>query len=538
MGWLSLWYNNNISPPAQRYLFTVTHLTLRLIGPVALIRSDQRDVTPRSMKGRGMFAILGVSHGLKQTRARLQDLLYSTRDTEQGAASIRQLLREIRLALDDGRDALLTGPGWVGLDERQITVNLTGRIGPDGRSLEFASDLDIADPEFEDWLRDTRAHYENRPVPAEIAHSSGPPRLKIEPLVTNDPDLALFLDMLLMEASVRASDITPLIVMQPGDGMQGLSADVMLRARAGRMGGRIMFSVSLAHAGCGTTIWGRNFHIESGGDRMQTHLCAADISLAVLKAVEAADVLEQARRFPLSDIFSYSRPRLMLADNALTHSYDRLRPAIALALRAYIRNTLLIERLVPDPVTTLEEAEEFSRRALEMAPNNATVLAVGAIIASYGNHRETEYRLGRQAMRADPMNPLAMFAHSQVLSDIERHQDAAATARAGMDNALSALKPATWLLRHSVASFRHGDLATAQRFFSATHELAPENRPALRFLAALKFHAGDYQGARQALLKLKQIEPDFTLDLMASDDYPVDSLREAGLLGITRSGLL
>ncbi|MDO5703892.1 MAG: hypothetical protein Q4G49_02315 [Paracoccus sp. (in: a-proteobacteria)] len=485
-----------------------------------------------------MLAVLGVSRGMKQTRARLQDLLYSTRDSEQGAASIRQLLREIRLALDSGRDALLTGPGWVGLDEHQIAVDLTSRSGPDGRPLEFASDLDIPDPEFEDWLRDTRAYYENRPPPAGTAETGGPPRLMVEPVTANDPDVALFLDMLLMEASVRASDITPLIVMQPGGSVPEAPADVVLRARAARMGDRIMLSVSLCHARGGTTIWGRNFQIDSGGDRMQAHLCATDISLAVLKAVEAADILEQARRFPLSDIFSYSQPRLMLADDALMHSYDRLRPAIALALRAFIRNTLLIERLVPDPATTFAEAQEFSRRALEMAPNNATVLAVGAIIASYGNHKETEYRLVRQAVRADPLNPLAMFAHSQVLSDIERHSDAAAVASDGMNNSLSALSPATWLLRRSVASFRHGDLVTAQRFFSATHELAPENRPALRFLAALKYHAGDYQGARQALLKLKQIEPDFTLDLMASDGYPADSLREAGLLGITRSGLI
>ena len=39
------------------------------------------------------------------------------------------------------------------------------------------------------------------------------------------------------------------------------------------------------------------------------------------------------------------------------------------------------------------------------------------------------------------------------------------------------------------------------------------------------------------MAQLKRLEPDFTLELMASDAYPVSTLRAAGLLAITRSGL-
>ncbi|MDO5612606.1 MAG: tetratricopeptide repeat protein [Paracoccus sp. (in: a-proteobacteria)] len=489
------------------------------------------------MKGRGLLAVLGVSRGLRQTRAHVQDLLYSRSRPEQGAASIRQLLREIRLALDDRRDVLLSGPGWVGLDPNSVTVDLTPRPGPDGRPLEFAADLDIPDPEFEDWLRDTRMHFESRATGLADPLPVGPPRLIVQPAVSADPDAALLAEMLMIEAAVRASDITPLIVVQPGSGGD-MQADLALRVRALRGAGRTMLSVSLVQTATGQVIWSQPFHIETGSSRIQMHLCAADITFAILKAAEAADALNQTRRFPLGDIFSYSRSRLMLADQVLASTYDQFRPAVALSLRAYIRNTLLIERLTSDPARTLDEADEFSRRALELAPHNATVLAVAAVIASYRNHKETEYWLVQQAVRADPLNPLAMFAHSLVLSDLNRHQEAASLASDGMNSALSALNPATWLLRRSAASFRHGDLDGARRFFTATHEMAPDNRPALRFLAALLYHQGDEDGARQALLKLKEIEPDFTLDLMAGDDYPVDSLRNAGMLAITRSGLI
>jgi hypothetical protein len=40
------------------------------------------------------------------------------------------------------------------------------------------------------------------------------------------------------------------------------------------------------------------------------------------------------------------------------------------------------------------------------------------------------------------------------------------------------------------------------------------------------------------LRALKALESDFSLDLMASQIYPVDTLRRAGLLEVTRSGFL
>lgn len=520
-------------------------LTLRLIGPVAVCGPFQQDLTPRSMKGRGMMAVLGVSRGLKLPRARLQDLLYSDRGAEQGAASVRQLLREIRQTLADHREALVTGPGWVGLDEAQVGVDLAARRGSDGRLLEFAADLDIADPEFEDWLRDTRLHFENRPdTPQDPlpAPTLQPPRLSVHQVSAADPDVAMFADMVMLEATVRASDLTPIVIIQtdavPGSGA-GPQADLALRCRAARHEGGVMLAVMLVHAASHQMLWAQNFVAEMGGDLMGMHRCAADISLAILKAVEAASALDPDTYFPLNDIFSYSLGRLQSADATLARVYDRMRPGVALALRAFVRTTMLYERLSPDMARVQDEAAEFSARAIEMLPHNATVLGVGALLASATDKRETEIRLAQQAIRADPMNPIALLAQSQVLSDIGRSAEAVEVARIGLTgNALSSLSPGTWLLRRSVATFRHGNLPDAQRHFQAAHEFAPENRPALRFLAAILYHHGDDEGARQALLKLRKLEPDFTLDLMGSDGYPVDSLRAAGMLGITKSGLI
>lgn len=118
-------------------------LTLHLIGPVEMTGPGDRRLTPRGMRARGALAVLGTARGLRVTRARLQDLLFSDRDPDHGNASLRQLLREIRQGLGPARDALVTGPGWVGLDPDRVQVDLAARPGPDGQVPEFAADLDI-----------------------------------------------------------------------------------------------------------------------------------------------------------------------------------------------------------------------------------------------------------------------------------------------------------------------------------------------------------------------------------------------------------
>ena len=52
-------------------------LTLHLIGPVEMTGPGDRRLTPRGMRARGALAVLGTARGLRVTRARLQDLLFS-----------------------------------------------------------------------------------------------------------------------------------------------------------------------------------------------------------------------------------------------------------------------------------------------------------------------------------------------------------------------------------------------------------------------------------------------------------------------------
>jgi adenylate cyclase len=109
--------------------------------------------------------LLASAPALRRSRAWLQDKLWSDRGPEQGAASMRQALVDIRRAWGEARDCLLADAGWIGLDPARVAIEVDPRpedLGLSGALPEFAEGLDVRDPEFEDWIRDQRRAYADR----------------------------------------------------------------------------------------------------------------------------------------------------------------------------------------------------------------------------------------------------------------------------------------------------------------------------------------------------------------------------------------
>jgi TolB-like protein/Flp pilus assembly protein TadD len=143
-------------------------IQVRLAGQLRVIRCDGTDVTPRSVKAQALLALLGAAPGARRSRAWLQDKLWSDRGPEQAAASLRQVLAELRRCFGECRDCLIADAGWVGLDLRRVTVQIDPEradFGLAGEPPEFAEGLDVRDPEFEDWIRDQRLAYAERVAP-------------------------------------------------------------------------------------------------------------------------------------------------------------------------------------------------------------------------------------------------------------------------------------------------------------------------------------------------------------------------------------
>ena len=510
-------------------------LTLRLMGPVELTGPGNLPLTPRGMRARGALAVMGSATSMRVLRARLQDLLFSTRDPDHANASLRQVLREIRITLRDYRDALVSGPGWVGLDGSIVRLDMTARPGPDGQMPEFAADLDIPDPEFEDWLRDARMHAEQAVTPAAPEPSLLPVLLTAEP-VAGDTETAVIAGMILGEAAGRVCDLVPMVAM-PDQAEPGQSA-IVLSAMANRTGQAIHVLVKLTHRPSSRLFWSHKFLLDTDDLTAAMGDCTAQICVGVMRVLEAVRTIHAALGVSFADVFSFNQSRLDRAEQALAGMDDGVNASLTMALRAWVRTTQVFERLVSDPTGSIREAQEFAAKAREADPYSATALAVGSVVEGYLNHGQVSFWLAQQAVQMDSRNPLARYAYSQALTDLGRHGDAHREAQAGLAEALSVLNPATWQLRLGIALTRLGRFDEAERRFEAVQQFAPENRPSLRFLAALRYHRHDEAGALAALESLRRVEPGFTLDLMRSDGYPVATLRQGGLLGVTRSGLI
>src|SRR5881227_1168805 len=96
-------------------------LRICVIGAFRVLALDGEDLTPRGRKARALLAMLGLTPAHRRSRPSLQDKLWSDRGPEQGAASLRQALTEIRRAFGNRyRDCLVSDMRGIGLAEDRV----------------------------------------------------------------------------------------------------------------------------------------------------------------------------------------------------------------------------------------------------------------------------------------------------------------------------------------------------------------------------------------------------------------------------------
>ncbi|GHC64240.1 SARP family transcriptional regulator [Neogemmobacter tilapiae] len=505
-------------------------LVLRLIGPIRLMAGGDQDITPRGAKARAVLVLLAMAPGRRMARVALQDKLYSESPGEQGAAALRQLLRDLRLALAGHAGVLESGPGWLALSGA-VQVDLSPGASA-GRPAEFAEGLDVADPEFDDWLRDLRLSLEDA--------GPAPPSPRLPVLAVFEPEGAddqarLLGAMLVHEASAKAAELIP-SDMIPGAMLQGRPRGQSVHAICLGSGDQAIIMVMLRDLATGQQIMTQRHALPRKGSGPALRQALATLTYAIVQAALRFAAPDQPI-FPLADLFSFTRQRLIRADERLERAPEIGEGALGLSMRAYLRYTLILERQTHDPEARLAEAEGFLHRARALAPGDATVLSLSALLRSWKRDVAGALDLSRLALRLCPDSDLARHVLSQALTDAGRDREALAMALRAGTGPMALIGQATWLLRRMVSQMRLGQLDHAEESAAAALAHAPDNRPSLRFLAALRYRRGDEAGTVDALSRLRALEPDFTLDLMASPDYPVTTLRRMGLLDVTRSGL-
>lgn len=137
---------------------------IRLIGAFGACLNDGSTLDIVGKKNQAILAMLACEPSGRRSRHWLQYKLWSERGHAQGAASLRQALTQIRRALGPTSNILKSTREFVELDMSRVVVDtgdLDGLLSdtPRNATREFLEGLEIADPEFDEWVRLERSFW-------------------------------------------------------------------------------------------------------------------------------------------------------------------------------------------------------------------------------------------------------------------------------------------------------------------------------------------------------------------------------------------
>jgi tetratricopeptide (TPR) repeat protein len=530
-------------------------VVIDLLGPLCVRDGIGAELTPKGRKAQGLIALLATAPGLKRSRAWLQDKLWSDRGPEQGAASLRQCLTEIRLALGPHVDVLRAELGWVGFDPARTTVREVPPTGPPGLIFEFLEGLDIRDAEFENWLRDQRLAREGvqaAPPAAREGLRAPPPRpvLIVGPIDSARDDLRVFAAALAEGIGARIAHAgNVLIAERLPEGLDRAPLGARVAVRAAEMGRTLYLQVRLIELRSGTIFWIGLREIDPSAAREHFEGAVSQFAneVAAVAVDELGRMAENADDNDRIALLGYQalRHTILLdpdeqraADRMLEAAFEAHGSAVFLAQRALLRVVQIFERVAPDEKTTREEAIAFMRQAQALQLSNPIITAAAARVAVMLEDKiQGGLELARKAVAQGPATPQTWDILATALYRTGRAAEAhEAALRARL---LAAGLPQTyfWDALCCITAMVAGRFDEATHFGEVARDLAPTFKPPLRYLAALYYHQGRHDEAAKHLQMLKELEGDFSLKDW-EESYPVAALRQTPLIAIARSRLI
>ena len=541
---------------------------IQVIGAFAVHGPAGEDRTPRGRRACAIIAMLALAPESKRSRSWLQDKLWSTRAPEQGAASLRQSIHEVRLALGDEKDLLVADKFTLSLDRHRCIVDLDDEPAMAARpGAELLEGLDLGDDEFEDWLREQRARFRERkpngvhavnetvPSATDLPPPAAPPRA----LVNQQKVLILSGDRgHLSEASIIADSLLDSVAKSVAElgvarvldrrmqtaaqsTAEGLDASDALALHGDAVDTEAKKIVRLAMLQIPekSLAWSSTLQLSSDEVKdIHDPRALACINLVVNIAVDRfsknnAGQPEQAIASSLCHsgvlhLFKLGRINFDAADQLFVRAFEIDCRGVYLAWRAFLRTFLLAERQYTDRATIEHEAIDLVRRALELEPHNSYVAALGAHVHTMMRRAYVAaFELAERSIQLNPANPIGWACLGIAKSYLGKSADGMRHTLLARDIAGSAPYRYQLDTLSCIASTIAGDLERAIHLAEASHALAPSFAPPLRYLSALYAHRGDQDLSYQMVQKLKVNEPDFDYDKLRDTAYPAAGLHRA-----------
>lgn len=511
-------------------------LEVSIIGAVQVLDQDGQDRTPKSKKTRGLVALLMFSKDFRRARSWLQDKLWSDRGAEQGAASLRQALTELRRALGPHRDALITEKGTVQLDPNAVTLIDVAADSTQG--YEICEDLDgIRDPEFENWLRDRRMQ---QPTPAPQ------PRPNVPFLVIGvehaDDRLSRFVSQLVRDDVVRSIlELGDVRIFDMGTDSGALAAPsgpaIFLRLNIARTDTQMAISVRVETLSGNWIIW--QSPCEFTGLEMQDEdrwrlRCLAQSCVGRIhdeferqsSTVQSGALALGLAHRALKTLFQFRRQDLIDADLLLKSAYEMDPRGVYLSWRAFIRNTAMFEHLTDDFLEPCEGYELHAQALADDPLNSYTLVFAGQ--HSFVNDGDPVFgqSLCDKALEINPGNAMGWGFRSNMLIVQGKAEQAAQASRKGVELAQHQPCLATLLLNGLMSEMAAGQYSEAIAF-GRMGQMTPAKCQAMRrFLFAI-FRALEMPlDAERQLSAIRTREPEFSPTDMLRSDYPTWTLQK------------
>ena len=525
---------------------------LNLYGRFDFRAPDGRDIGPKSAKAQALIALLATSDGKGRGRLWLQKRLWPNSDPEKAAVSLRQALSEIRRALGEDRDLLISDRRSASLVMSRIVLQ------PPREGAEFLEGVGLsgADHGLEDWLRKHRegaaGHDSAAPLPGPRLARQGieapaRPVIVFIGLSETGTELELVEDIF-VDCVARSLRETLLVDVHIGDAPTIPHTAFRVEVQAFRQGSaRVGLRSRINQGNPAHLIWSgmtstqlhgappvEDLEIVSLGNQLIDALAdAMTIRIAESQDVRDANMLT---RLAIRRIFCLRPEALVEADEMLARAQEIGPRALTGAWRAQLRLIQQVE-LHPDRSENLaEEARRFCMEALELEPLNSMVLAAVANTRLVLDKDVSAcMELARRSVSLNPSNPLAW--NSLATAKLYAGDIGEAHALAVRAQRMSSGSPFGhwWDFGRCLTAALTGRRDEALQLAEAAHALSPEFRPPLRYLTALYAAAGRPEEALRAGDRLKKLEPGFSFERMAKDEsYPISPLRWSGLLDAGR----
>lgn len=522
-------------------------LLISLSGPLRVTDAEGRDVTPKSAKARGLLAILALSKDFRRSRMWLRGKLWSASGQAQGSDSLRQCLTEIRKAFGSHAPALIADRRSVAL--ATPLVEIAKPTGSTSEAAEMCSDLDVTDPEFQNWLASARAAMTESvvatPALSDGRHANVPSVVVFSVAHAVPDDVQWVYQALRENISVllrEGGEIEIVTEAEPVEARMGASRNYFFVViDVNSVAGQAVISTRLERGNDGHTLWnsGQVWVPNDGSDEALWSLhklsfvtherTASAISDAAGEKVETNNAYALAIR-GRNRVFEFSRDALIDADRLFAAAYQIEPRGTFLAWRHFTRNTATFEHLSDDFLEPINRVDLIEQAVMDSS-NNSFVLSVASQDAFVRkNDLGLAQALVADAIDQNSVNPLGLAFQSNIhilAGDLDKSIEAATRAQALVKN-----EPyrGFWSMFLCMSHMAKGDYETAAFHANMSHYLMPRMVAAQRFLYALNEAMGRESQALTVFRKIRKREPDFSKQHLFRSDYPVGTMRRTGIM--------